>query len=51
MGHAIYAFVLGIVVFALAGEADTPALRVVGTLVAIWLTFVGAASGWAAARK
>jgi len=51
MVHAVYAFVLGIVVFALAGEADTVALRVVGTLVAIWFVFLGAVTGWAAARK
>lgn len=51
MIHAIYALSLGLLTFALAGEAHTVLLRVLGTIVAVWFTLLGAFSGWAAARK
>lgn len=46
-----FAFAYALIIFALAGEADTPWLRVLGFVAGIYLTIAGALSGWLAARE
>jgi hypothetical protein len=47
---AILALVYGLVMFMLAGEAQTPVLRVLGFCLATFITIIGALAGWTAAR-
>lgn len=51
MVKTIYLLAIAIVVFALAGEADTVLLRVLGTILAVWFALLGAMTGWLAARE
>ena len=48
---AVYSFVYGILIFALAGEADSGWLRVVGIVAASWMILAGAVQGWLVARS
>lgn len=48
---AAYAFGFAFLLFALADEADTPALRVIAFVAGAWMAISGAASGWLASRK
>ena len=47
---ALYGYSLGLLMFALAGEATTPWLRWLGTIAGAWFIVAGSFLGWRAAR-
>lgn len=51
MYSVLFAWLIGILLFALAGEADTAFLQVVGTVAAGWFVLIGAISGWQWAQR
>jgi hypothetical protein len=50
MISAIFAFVYGLLIFALVGEAETPWLRIAGIIGAGYMVLAGAFAGWQASR-
>ena len=48
---ALYGYALGLLMFALAGEATTVWLRWLGSGAAVWFIVIGSLMGWQAARK
>lgn len=48
---SLFAFAIGILLFALSAEADTPFLEVTAVVIAVWFVFAGAVTGWRAARN
>ena len=51
MINAFLTLAYAVLIFALAGEAQTPWLRVVGVVAAVFMTLIGCAAGWMAARE
>lgn len=51
MFAAVFAFSIGLLLFALSAEAQTVWLEVVGTITAIYFILAGAYVGWRTARK
>lgn len=43
---ALYAFAFSLLTFALAAEADTQWLKIVGFVAGTWLAVAGALTGW-----
>jgi hypothetical protein len=47
----LFAFSYGLLLFALAGEAETEWLRIAGIIAAVWMILAGAFSGWQTFRR
>jgi hypothetical protein len=48
---ALYGYSMGLLMFALAGEATTEWLRWLGVIAAVWFILIGSVLGWQAARR
>jgi len=48
---ALFSYGYAIILLALANEATTPWLRVVGVVAGSWMALVGSIAGWRAARE